>query len=250
MVIPVWSTFAIGVGAFLLSWLLPHFVENPPVWFVKVGVFLGCAFIMFGFALWMLPDWVSKPRTWPVILLFSGIVACGVGLIFVLDQQHSTVTPVEDTTKKPDDDNLPTTLKELFESDFPESVKHHYSVTVRLGEPIESIDVPVNVISNYAAETKFISFYVPFHGGATPEICMSVSKHFDEFFTRSKQHKFTLGRPGDSGDDSDFPLSDVVYIYHEAPMDLQEMASVDTHYQEHGMRVHLRGQDYVSTRWP
>ena len=96
MVISVWSTFAIGVGAFLLSWLLPHFVENPPVWFVKIGVFLGCAFIMFGFALWILPDWVSKPRTWPVILLFSGVVACGVGLIFILDQQHSTVTPVEE----------------------------------------------------------------------------------------------------------------------------------------------------------
>ena len=153
--------------------------------------------------------------------------------------------------KEPDVPELPTTLKELYKTDFPECLKQSGSYMFEAKDKPDEIEVLWSINNNQSAGTKFVSFFVPNHHGHTYDVCVTLLEKVDEILTSSDNVKITAMIPGDATHTelNDFPFSGRVYIYHEAMMTLEQLGAVEALYRTKGWRIQFRGQSYATVRW-
>lgn len=59
-----------------------------PDWFVKIGIFAGCVFVVAGIALPFLPSWLYRPNPAPVLALVVGAMLLGTGWILASFQRQ------------------------------------------------------------------------------------------------------------------------------------------------------------------
>ena len=95
------SAIIVGIGAFLLSWLIPLYYPDVPKWLIKFGIFLGFVLIIGGSLLPWLPDWLWKPKIYPFLLMLTGILFLGIGGIWATTQRITSTLVTDDLVVEP-----------------------------------------------------------------------------------------------------------------------------------------------------
>ena len=216
-----------------------------------------------GLGLWALGSWWWQNKNDFGLLAFIasgavvGLILGGfAGLTFYAFHQPTgyeteKIQDQQDNSKDPDVSQIPTSLNELYKSDFPECLKYSGSYTLTSEDEPDEFNVLWSINSNQSAGTKFVSFFIPNHHGHTYDVCVTLLEKVDEILSKSKNVKITAMIPGDTThiEVSDFPFSGLVYIYHESLMTLEQLGSLESLYKDNGKRVQFRGSSYATARW-
>jgi hypothetical protein len=142
------------------------------------------------------------------------------------------------------------TLEELSQSDFPN--QWGWSMTTWANSLIDTdrIKITSTVFYDFDTNSEFLSFYVPF-SLKTYELIGVLSERYP-IILRDLNSRFSMTskNPGDYGyrDTAGFIFSNVIYIYAEVELSLQQAATVDYLFKQKGVSVYVRGPAWASTR--
>jgi hypothetical protein len=144
--------------------------------------------------------------------------------------------------------NKPITLRTLFDSDFPNT--HRVGSVLSLKETTTGAKykVPFRLCVDFEARSQFLIFYVDINI-LTRQICVLVAQNYKDAIRLSNQMVGVYSmRPSDTAETQlkDVVFSGRIFVYHEYPMNLREMAELEDFYKINGAAVQFRGPTYLA----
>jgi hypothetical protein len=167
-------------------------------------------------------------------------------------QQPSTSTVPDKPAGKHVD--RPKTLFELFNTDFSNLLKLSSEVTATIGNTdgtSHNIAAKVSVYSDYIANSKFYSFYIPKSPvNQSFDVCTRLAKEYPNIINKISDSVITSTKEpgGPSISSRDLVFSGRIYLYHENDMSLKQKAELEDLFKANGAHIIFRGPDYQQTR--
>ena len=203
-------------------------------------------------------------RMWPqYLMVFAGCLFF-VGLVAFLQinvekPNADDLAAVHDLPKpspKTSASISPPSLLTLFMTDFKRRDGMIWDATadvdiVRGGQKVGSYRLFYKILNDFVANSKFIAFFVP-ETVETASAMSFLAENYQGYFTDiEKQHWAVAGSPGMSDviNTKDLPFSGRLYVYHEAPYSLEQLAAYAKLFREHGATVQFRGPEYIVAVW-
>lgn len=148
------------------------------------------------------------------------------------------------------------TLREIFDKDFDNLLKHDRTLEIGVQNPDGTMDTPVEITEkiyrDFAGKSQFLGYYIPQSPNAyvilykyLPDASKMAIKEMD------LQMDVISGHVTDSRKTAsrDLVFSGRIYIYHENDFSLQRLAALERLYESKGLSVIFRGQAYLFTVW-
>lgn len=157
-------------------------------------------------------------------------------------------------TTPPDKDKLPV-LPDLFNNEFPETMKAQTNVTMR------GVQVPIRqqVYLNFLGKSEFVGFYVPSkhpqdYDETTFYICKTLPREVQAMIKALEKHVTLLAglQMSNMIDLRNLVFTRIAVIYHEAPLTVNQQAAIIDRFHEYGIDVQFRGPEYemsLQSRW-
>lgn len=142
----------------------------------------------------------------------------------------------------------PITLRTLFDSDFPNT--HRVGSVLSLKESTTGTEykVPFRLCVDFEARSQFLIFYID-KNILTRRICVLVAQNYKDAIRISNQMVGIYSmRPSDTAETQlkDVVFSGRIFVYHDYPMNLREMAELEDFYKLNGAAVQFRGPTYLA----
>jgi hypothetical protein len=149
--------------------------------------------------------------------------------------------------KPPPEKDRPPSLLDLFNEDYPTAMKSQNNLTLR------GVKVPLKqvVYLDFPAKSKFVGLYVPSPRSAdTVIICKAFTDQVEPALKSIEKDTYIKGGMGtqNAREISDLTFTNVVVIYHEAILNIEEEASIIAVFKDRELDVQFRGPDYVAYR--
>jgi hypothetical protein len=236
----------IGIGGGLTLALAPQ-IRN-----------IRLAHIFFGFAwIWafgcileeIMKSRMSLKASIPLAFVVGGIIAVLALLShYWVEQNHkdadapkpSTASATEPKPKAP-------TLREMFTSDFPNTMKAaDEEMEIKWKDGAAPTKVVRQVYLDFPAKARFVGFYIPFSPPHGFDACMALRLQVHKVMkVMEDKTRVSAGYRDESTDQRDLTFSGRVLLYYEDVLTIPQKASLIEAYKKEGFEVNFRGPDYL-----
>ena len=141
------------------------------------------------------------------------------------------------------------TLRDLFESDFPDAVmkgREDYSFTLPNGQ---EVIVTKQLYLDAKHREKFVGFFVPSfapNSHKTEDVCLYLASHYDAALEMKHQKIKAFSVGGEITNPEELAFVRRVYIYHQDILNARESSEIEKRFRAHGASAVLRGPEYLS----
>ncbi len=149
----------------------------------------------------------------------------------------------------------PKTLSDLYESDFPNSMRLSKTITILFKKQNQTFDIIAKEYVDFDANNKYLGFLLPaaivFGWDYTTAVCQYLADNSKSIISDIENGiGIAVSVPGNSNliRIRDLTFSGRVYVYYEGTLDLQQKAGIDSFYRKRGLMLQLRGMDYLASR--
>jgi len=177
---------------------------------------------------------------------------------FVVDANTNVFLPdlhvlnnLPQSTPLPPEKDKPPVLLDLFNEDYPTAMKAQNNLTMR------GVELPLKqqVYLDFSAKSKFVGLYVPLgtksaNDRETVTICKAFTGQVESALKQVEKNIYMKGGVGEQNarEISELTFTNVVIIYHENILNIEEKADVLAAFKEREFDVQFRGPDYVAFR--
>jgi len=142
----------------------------------------------------------------------------------------------------------PITLRALFDSDFPNTHRVGSVLQVKESANEPQYEIPFRVCVDFEARSQFLMFYIG-RIVRTRMVCFSIANSYkDTIRIANRMVGIHSMLPSDTAETQlkDVVFSGRIFIYHEYPMTLREMAELEDLFKQQGAAVQFRGPTYLA----
>ncbi|MGO9238487.1 MAG: hypothetical protein ACLP4V_31975 [Methylocella sp.] len=234
----------------------PLYFANAPTWvwhwLFWIGIIIMALMVIdAGILLWG-----GMLRLGPVILANIGLLLLASAAIW--QSSYPSKIPSEAKTKV----KCPT-LFSLFMTDLqpPQGVVWQASTDFEIesGSHKASIRVSYNIMDDFNANAKYMSFYIPSiyvkdtePSTQTFAILESIASTYQQYIKDVQEKRWAVLRTvGSVNSDStkNVPFSGRIFLYHADDLSIEQLAALQKLYRDHGATAQFRGIDYSLTVW-
>jgi hypothetical protein len=188
------------------------------------------------------------------------LMVCFVGLIYSVgavwistgagDHQAAGA---KDQAQKPSSSGtitVKTSLRELFENDFPAMMKARRTYTFRDKWTHKEVVIIRQLYLDNDQKEKFVGFFVPSSGPKnreTKDVCAFLASHYEIALELEQEILGTVSptHTQEAMSPADLAFKGRVYVYHENLLSVQERVQIEKQFRSHGVSVVLRGPAYL-----
>jgi hypothetical protein len=179
-----------------------------------------------------------------ISIIFCLLLGAGLALVLYLINDHQQRQITQNIVKPP-------TLRELFETDFPKTLKFSSDTEIHTRYDDTIVKIVEREYLDFESKSKFMGFYIP-RSIHSYEVCEYLAGEYRNIMKRMDLVKVKGGgMPTDSAQTSsdDLTFSGRIYIYHEDDLSLQQLAALERLYNSKGLSVIFRSHAYMTLRW-
>jgi hypothetical protein len=138
------------------------------------------------------------------------------------------------------------TVREHFDSDFPEDLKAHADWTVKVANTGEEVPVVARVHMNHTTNCRFVSFYAA--ECANPEqIATHLATEAERALSVASGIQVTGGYQNEQVNLTSAPFTKGVYVYIDADVSEEAIARIAALGAARGLVVRVRGRGYAES---